>query len=347
MSTLSNMFGINSDDLALVTENPDAFKSQSNTTLLRKDKRVKTKGSINNIEIPTYVTLESAFWTRLTVRDHYINRAGAEARTSQVFGGVFKPVKMKVEVEINGKTMLLQELIRDLIAETSAGKSADEINRIIEDTNLLRGFADGMPLMFQQMGASENGFQHAIEIFRSAGAVDDLASLKGNSRFHTCYDMKQKQGLEVVAFELGSADRTQSKTGQGFTDIIDAVISNLVRVIGHKTTAAILRKEIEEKVASLSQGDIKAKQTKIDSELAMSRQYPVIWSGAARQKDTTETGDMVTRDKYNAVNAPCGRWTVLVNGQTEDLDVWSNSTKQPVNAVTTATAVVDTTVKPF
>ena len=101
MSTLSNMFGINSDDLALVTENPDAFKSQSNTTLLRKDKRVKAKGSINNIEIPTYITLESAFWTRLTVRDHYINRAGAEARTSQVFGGVFKPVKMKVEVEIN------------------------------------------------------------------------------------------------------------------------------------------------------------------------------------------------------------------------------------------------------
>lgn len=191
------MFGINSDDLALVTENPDAFKSQSNTTLLRKDKRVKTKGSINNIEIPTYITLESAFWTRLTVRDHYINRAGAEARTSQVFGGVFKPVKMKVEVEINGKTMLLQELIRDLIAETSAGKSADEINRIIEDTNLLRGFADGMPLMFQQMGASENGFQHAIEIFRSAGAVDDLASLKGNSRFHTCYDMKQSRVLKL------------------------------------------------------------------------------------------------------------------------------------------------------
>jgi hypothetical protein len=204
-----------------------------------------------------------------------------------------------------------------------------------------------MPLMFQQMGASENGFQHAIEIFRSAGAVDDLASLKGNARFHTCYDMKEKQGLEVVAFELGSADRTQSKTGQGFTDIVDAVISNLIRVIGHKTSAAILRKEIEEQVASLSQADIKAKQTKIESELAMSRQYPVIWSGAARQKDTTATGDVVTRDKYNAVNAPCGRWTVLANGQAVDLDVWSNSTKQPINAVTTATAVVDTTVKPF
>lgn len=345
MTTLSNMFGIQNDAFSIVTENPDALKSQSNTVRLQKGKRVKIKGSINGVDIPTYATLESAYWTRLTVRDHEVRRAGQETRISQVFGGVFKPVKMSVEVEIGGKQMLLQDLIVSLIAETSAGKSADEIRKILDETPLLRGFSEGMPLMFQQMGASENGFAHAIEVFKAAGAVDDLSSLKGNARFHTCYDMKANQGLEVVAFELGSADRTQSKTGQGFVDLVDAVVSNLIRVIGHKTTAAVMRKEIEEQVSSLSQADIKAKQVKIESELAMSRQYPSIWSGASRQKDIVDGGDIVTRDKYNATNAPCGRWTVATQNGNIDLDVWSNSTKQPTNA--TVTPQVDTTKAPF
>ena len=345
MSTLSNMFGIKSDDFAIVTENPDALKSQSNTVRLQRGKRVKIKGSINGVEIPTYATLQSAYWTRLTVRDHEVRRAGQETRISQVFGGVFKPVKMAVEVEINGQTLSLEDLIVNLIAETSAGKSADEVRKILEDTNLIKGLTDGMPLMFQQMGASENGFAHAIEVFKAAGAVDDLASLKGNTRFHTCYDMKDKQGLEVVSFELGSADREQSKTGQGFVDIIDAVVSNLIRVVSHKSAASIIKREIEEQAASLSQADIKSRQARIDSELAMSRQYPVIWSGASRQKDLTATGETVTRDKYNATNAPCGRWTVATANGNVDLDVWSNSTKQPANTV--ATPQVDTAKAPF
>jgi len=345
MSTLSNMFGIKREDFALVTENPEALKSQSNTVRLVKGKRVRIPGSINGIKIPTYATLDSAYWTRLTVRDHEVRRAGQETRISQVFGGVFKPVKLTVEVEIENQTLPLSELIASLIQESSNGKTRDEVMKIIEDTNLIKGFTDGMPLMFQQMGASENGFAHAIEVFKSAGAIDDLASLKGNARFHTCYDMKDKQGLEVVSFELGSADRGQSKTGQGFVDIVDAVVSNLIRVIGHKTSASVLRREIEEKAANLSQADIKSRQLKIDAELAMSKQYPVIWSGASRQKDLTPTGDVITRDKYNATNAPCGRWTVATANGNVDLDVWSNSTKQPSN--TASVAQVDTTKAPF
>lgn len=345
MSTLSNMFGIESDAFAIVTENPDALKSQSNTVRLVKDKRVKIKGSINGKEIPTYATLESAYWTRLTVRNHEVRRAGQEPRISQVFGGVFKPVKMKVEVEIAGKTMTLSELIETLILESANGKTLDDVRKILVDTNLVKGLSDGMPLMFQQMGASENGFAHAIEVFKAAGAIDDLASLKNNPRFHTCYDMKSKQGLEVVSFELGSADRDQSKTGQGFVDIVDAVFSNLIRVIEHKTTASILAKQIEEKAAELSQQDIKATQLKIKSEQDMSRQYPVIWSGASRQVDIQATGDKLIRDKYNATNAPCGRWTVATANGNIDLDVWSNSTKQPTNAV--VVEKVDTSVAPF
>jgi len=351
MSTLSSIFGIKREDFALVTENPDALKSQSNTVRLVKGKRVKIKGSITHqetgkqIEFPTYATLESAYWTRLTVRDHEVRRANQEPRISQVFGGVFKPVKMKVEVEIGGQLMTLTELIETLILESASGKTLDDVRKILVETNLVKGLTDGMPLMFQQMGASHNGFAHAVEVFKAAGAIDDLQSLKNNPRFHTCYDMKANQGLEVISFELGSADRGQSNTGQGFLNVVDAVFSNLLRVIAHRTQSAIITKEIEDKAAEMSQADIKLKQAKAKSELDMSKQYPVIWSGASRQIDIQPNGDKVTKDKYNATNAPCGRWTVVTANGNVDLDVWSNSQSQPSNPVTVAQA--DTTVAPF
>jgi len=351
MSTLSSIFGIKHEDFALVTENPDALKSQSNTVRLVKDKRVKVKGSITHrqtgeqIEFPTYATLESAYWTRLTVRDHEVRRSNQEPRISQVFGGVFKPVKMKVEIELGGQLMTLSELIETLILENAKGKTLDDVRRIITETNLTKGLSEGMPLMFQQMGASQNGFTHAVEVFKAAGGIDDLQSLKNNPRFHTCYDMKANQGLEVVSFELGSADRSQSSTGQGFINIVDAVFSNLLRVIAHRTESTILVKDIENRAAEMSQADIKLKQAKAKSELDMSKQYPVIWSGASRQVDIQPNGDKVTRDKYNATNAPCGRWTVTTANGAVDLDVWSNSQSKPSTPV--ETTQVDTSKAPF
>jgi hypothetical protein len=339
------MFGIDNNAFGIVSQDPEALKSQSNTVRLQKGKRVRVKGSINKIEIPTYATLESAYWTRLTVRDHEVRRAGEETRISQVFGGVFNPVKLKVEVEVNGQTLSLEDLIVQFVLDAAQGKSRDQVMKDIEETGILSKFKDGMPLMFQQMGASENGFAHAIEVFKTAGAVDDMKSVKNNPRFHTCYDMKDKQGLEVVSFELGSAKREESKTGQGFVDIVDAVVSNLIRVLAHKSSAKILRQQIEEQASSLSQADIKSQQARINSEVEMSRQYANVWAGASRQKNATSTGDYVTIDKYNATNAPCGRWTVATANGNIDLDVWSNSNKQPVNAPVTAS--VDTTKAPF
>lgn len=354
MSTLKNMFGIK-DEFAVVTENPDALKSQSNTIRLVKDKRVKVPGSISiydkdvlvqETKLTTYATLQEAYWTRLTVRDHEINRAGQETRISQVFGGSFKPTKIKVEVEINNEIISLQELITQIIIESSNGKSRDDVMKILDETNILKGLNDGMPLFFQQMGASQNGMQHAAEIFKAAGAIDDIGSLKGNARFHACYDMKDKQGLEVLSFELGSSDRSQSKTRQGFVDLVDAVVSNLMRVLAQKTTAAILTHKLEETIANLSQAEVKGYQSKIKSQLDMAKQYPVCWSGASQQKSITSSNDIVTADKYNATNAPSGRWTVVGANGPVDLDVWSNSTKSPSQPIASS-ADIDTSVAPF
>jgi hypothetical protein len=38
-------------------------------------------------------------------------------------------------------------------------------------------FTDGMPLLWQQFGASEAGISHAFDAFKAAGAVDVLNSM--------------------------------------------------------------------------------------------------------------------------------------------------------------------------
>jgi len=45
-------------------------------------------------------------------------------------------------------------------------------------------------------------------------------------------------------------------------------------------------------------------------------------------------------NKYNAVNAPCGRWSVYTEGEIIDLDVWSNTTKAPAKTVDTQVAEI-------
>lgn len=346
MVSLLNKFGTKDKfkSFAILSENPDAVKSKSNTVRLVKGKRVQIPASINGVQIPAWATLESAQWSRLTIRDHEVRRAGEETRISQVFGGGMKNVKIKVEVDVDGTIMSLEDIITQIAYEQAAeGANKEEVIQKVRDTGILKGFSDGMPLFFQQMGASEDGMLHAVEVFKAAGAVDDLSSLKGNARFHTCYDMKANQGLEVISFELGSADRGQSKTGQGFVNLVDAIIENLDRVLAHTTTIEILKQQNSS--GNLSQEQIKRNNAMIDSEANMRKQYPAIWSGASKQVNTSPTGEKTEIDKYNPTNVPCGRWTVATSSGNVELDVWKTSTNKPVNAA--AVNQIDTSVAPF
>ena len=133
---------------------------------------------------------------------------------------------------------------------------------------------------------------------------------------------------EVVSFELGTSDRSLSKTGQGFIDIVSAVTENFERVKNHKSVAKVLQDKLNTNIGSMSQEAIKKAQTEIKIELDMAKDYANCWSGAARQTKI-DNGRKIVENKYNAVNAPCGRWSAVVAGQTIDFDVWSNSTKAP------------------
>lgn len=346
--SLLEKFGYKKDEFAIALENPELFASNSTTTKIVVGKPTRVAGSINSIPVPTTILVKKALWSRLTVRDHIVRRPDADSRITQVFGGVFNGFQADVTLEIDGTEMSLYELMKQFCIE-SFGKSLtdDKINEMLSSNLSLNGIRNGGPLMFQQMGASEAGIAHAVEVFRSAGAIDDMKSVQTSKSFNTAYKMPgDGAGLEVVSFELGTSDRNLSKTGQGFLDIVSAVTENFERVKNHKSVAKALQDDLNAKIGSMSQEQIKAKQAEIKIELDMAKDYANCWSGAARQTKI-ENGRKIIENKYNAVNAPCGRWSAVVNGNTVDFDVWSNSTKTPVKNTEEQISDIATAVDPF
>ncbi len=341
--SLLNKFGIEADKYKVEVDNLDSFARKSNTTTLVLDQRVKVPGSLNGIAIPTWATLRNAEWHRITVRDHEINRAGEGTRISQVVGLSFRNVKIDIEVEIEGQLMSLQDFVRSIASSFINGETDNEVlDKVIADCGL--NF-DNMPMFLQQMGASTNGFAHAIELFKSAGGYDDMQSVKNNSLFHTAYAInKSAPGLKVVSFEMGSADRTQSATGQGFVDLIDAVVGNFMRMWEHKSTITALKAKLEQ--PGLSQAQTKDINSQIEDHEKMVKNYGSSWSGAARQIDKATKLPMA---KYNPMNILCGRWNALVGETNTEFDVWSTSEKAPSGDVSSLvkTPVIDTTQKPF
>lgn len=343
MSLLST-FGIETEKYQVDTNDLEAFAKKSNTTTLILNQRVRIPASFNGKSLTAWATLHNAEWHRITGRDHEVLRAGNDPRMSQTIGFSFKNVKIDIELQMpDGTIMSLQDFARAVAGSLITGAaSQEELDKAIADCGL--NF-DGMPMFLQQMGASENGFAHAVEYFKTNGGVDDMQSVRNNPMFHTAYALpKGPAGLKVVQFEITPQDRKQSANNQGFIDLVDAVMTNFLRMWEHKKELRGLN--IRKEQAGLSQADIKKIEGEIGEIEKMIGNYGSSWSGSARQKDKITKQDM---NKYNALNIGCGRWIVENNGEVVDFDVWRDSTKVPSVAVKEIlnTPVVDTTQKPF
>lgn len=342
--SLLNTFGIETEKYQVATDDLETFAKKSNTTTLILNQRVRIPASFNGKTLSAWATLRNAEWHRITVRDHEVVRAGQDPRMSQTVGFSFKNVKIDIDVQLpDGNTVSLQDFARLIAGDLISGEpTQEEVDKAIADCGL--NF-DGMPMFLQQMGASENGFAHAVEYFKNNGGVDDMQSVRNNAMFHTAYALpKGVAGLKVLQFEMTPQDRKQSANGQGFIDLVDAVMTNMLRMWELKKS--LRGKNIEKELPGKSQADIKKIEAEISELEKMVGNYGSSWSGSARQVDKVTKMPM---NKYNALNIGCGRWVIEHNGETVDFDVWNNSTKTPSVPVAQiiSAPVVDTTQKPF
>lgn len=299
----------------------------STTAVMQLGKRVPYAASINGTKVNAYVTLQEANLTRLSLLEQ---EQITSKRKYYLATGIMKPVKFDIELMIDGQMMNLIDLLCHVTNKVSNNEmSHDEF--IMAARRIGINFTDGMPLFFQQFGASEDGFRKAIDAFKSAGARDARVAMSNPGRILVAYS--HDKGVPVTSFELGSVDRTKSPrydafpdVPQGFINLVDAQIEQFTRILKLRKSAHTILREIETQ-KGWSQEKIKKAQEKADLDLKMSKQWVASWSGAQRRIEKTPTNQFNLSDMYDPANAPCGRFTMVVNNEPVEIDLWTNSAR--------------------
>ena len=320
MSDLLSKFNLGGDLFATIADNPEVFETTGRTTTLHAGRRIAFNGSINGIKVPAYATLHEATLSRMSVIEQKSPYTGD---TYKIVTGIFKPVKMDVEVVIDGETMTLAELLRSFV-NANAQKPVDEQAFLDTASRIGLKFADGMPLLWQQFGASETGIQQAFDAFKEAGAVDVLGSMEKRGNIIAAY--AHETGVPVTSFEIGTVNREQSRTNQGFLNLVDSTVDQFQRIVRLRKEAAVIKAELVAQT-NWSQAKIKKAEDRIKVLGDMSRQWTTNWAGAQQIIQVDEGGNLVPKDQYAAVNAPCGRFSMVIGGQTVSVDLWKNSAR--------------------
>lgn len=326
---------IGSEDFSVLATDPGSLNNNGKTTTLTKGRRVPFTATFAGMTFPAYATLESAYLHRVSVIDHVSMKQNG--KVSKLVTGIFKPVKMDVEVVFDGQIVTLPNLLR-MIANRNVPveKQASEESFIATLEQLGIRFVSGMNLFWQQFGSSQEGIDKLIAAFKAAGAVDAMHAMKNPGRIKECYQMPQSQGTdvlgpEVVSFELSRADRTQSMTGTGFLDIVDAVSENFKRVVTLRKQAAIIRQEVNTKAIAEGWSQDRIAQRNQDAAALgrLSQQWATAWSGAQQRVTIDKKDPSIKRneDTFDPTSAPCGRFKIIVAGQEVAIDLWTNSVR--------------------
>lgn len=318
MSSLSQL-NLDMNLFSAIAETPEMFERSGRTAELRVGREVPFKASINGVEISASAILHEARLTRLTLLEQVSPNTN---KSYHLVTGIMRPVKMDLFVTIDGEKMNLIDLLH-----TFVNSGSTQINRQqFVDTARKIGldFENGMPFFFQQFGANIDGFKSALDAFKAAGAKDVIGRMNNPGRIQAAYE--HETGVPVTAFEVGTVDRTKSRTGQGFLNLVDATVDNFQRIVRLRKEARML----EQKILTAS-GWSQEKTTKAKEQVKllddMSRQWASNWSGAQQRVVVLPNQKKEAQNIWDPVNAPCGRFTMVVNGENVDVDLWSNSAK--------------------
>jgi hypothetical protein len=335
MSNILDKFQLDGSLFDAIALNIDDLQSNSQTRVLTVGKTVNMKGSINGVEVPAEITLREASLSRLSILEQKSPYTGKDY---YLVTGVMNPVKMDIALTVDGEKISLEDLMYKFVTAKNETVDRQKFN----DSLIAMGmnFNSAMPLFFQQFGANEEGFRHAIEAFKSAGAVDVTGRISNPGRIVAAY--QHKTGVPLTSFEVGTTDRSKSRTNQGFLNFVDASVDTFQRVYGLRLQAHLLGQKTE----GLSQAKIATAEEKRQKLLQLSRQWVSNWSGSQQRIVVSPSGAKEGQDIYDPVNAPCGRFTMVVNGSEVACDLWSNSAR--ANATTpSATEVLANDEAPF
>jgi hypothetical protein len=316
------------NDIFDVEMDNSVFEPFNKSVKLVKDQPAQFMGSINGIEVPAIATLRSAKLHRLSILDH-VNRNGSSGENSFIVTGTLRDVKIDLDVVIDGAKMSITDFLHQWW-QSAQGKNIERELFVSNLNNIGLNFESGMSMLFQQFGASKDGYDHAVSHMVNFGAYDARPNMANGGRIRHAYTFGDNNpGLDVLDMELNTADRGMSQTRQGFLNLVDAVVGNFERIIElRKTAMAIGEKLKDPKLAAKDAEKLKKEYTYYREQ---SRKWASNWGGAQYRVNTypnhetrvSEPGKPVIVDQVNAL---CGRLSVVANDEVIPLNFWRNST---------------------
>jgi hypothetical protein len=349
------------DFLELALDNPDALELVRNTINLRVGRTTPFKGLINGQKVNAFATLNSAKLTRLSLlRQSYADPNSSTGPDYYIVTGQFNPVSIDITIDNDGEMVPLYEVWRQMAMSLKGQNSESTVSSEAWLANLsrmgLNYTSTPYQLYFQQMGADEAKIEQVFNKFIDLGAYDDVATMAKNSkdpnrpqRMERCLAIDE--GLDVVGFELSSVNIEKIASKQGFVDLADAMTKQFTRITQLRSNAFILENQIEND-DNLSDGQIKAGKAKIAQLRTLSNQFTTSFSGAQlKTRKNPVTGELEWLDDYSPTQAPCGRFEVLVDGETIKFDLWKdrNGGNSAVSNETSVPAlkIMDSTADPL
>lgn len=310
--------------LAVAVDSPEILHTTPKTASLIVGRRVPFQASINDVMFPAFATLKSANLSRLSVEDHTSAKG-----TKPLVSGIFNNVQMDIEVLIGSELFTLPEiLLASSNAQAKEKITLEEFMPTLE--NLGFRFNSGMTFFWQQFGSNIETYNQLRDAFQAFGAVSGLYNKNLPQKVTEVWEMPSNlNGPEVTAFQVNRSKRSESKTNQGFLDFVDAITANYYRIVDLRKNSALLKNEISTKsvVEQWSAEKIKATEEHANKLMDIAGNWNSTWSGASqgRTLDKKDPSVIIVQDEYYTTKANCGRFSVVFDGKTMPVDLWTNS----------------------
>lgn len=292
-------------------ENPDIFMPVGQIVPVIAGQPVDFRSEIEGKFFDYTVLIKRARLTRLT---QMVNKRG-DGSLYNLISGTLSNVDAQITIHLpdgGGDLSLPEFFLRMTNANQPPDKqlSTERFNKVAKDAGFHWG--DGTEtLLFQHFGGSERKRQQFFADFIEAGARDVTGNYDKNRLGRIKQILAHEDGLLVERFEIGSQDRSQSRTGQGFLNLLDAGFMNFRRVILGRIEADKLAREFAAiPEDQLSPEDRLAMTKDIANIRRQSSRWVTNLGGAQQRMVPQADGSLVPDDIWDETDVPCGRVTV-------------------------------------
>lgn len=305
---------------AFIAANMEYYQPTSNTTTVVVGEKTSIPATIDDDPFEASILIGSGRLTRLTHMVQTRTNEAGQLVPYNLISGIISNVQQDLWIKVEGEEIEFWKYMQRLMNAQALAAGGNEL----DDESFLRvarnvGFdwaheGNGRPLFFHHMGASQIGIVEAFDLFLAAGGKDVTSTIRPENR-NRIQRAVTHPGLEVLRFEIGRANRENSKTKQGYLNPVDAEYANWMRSLKLRTQAAVLRQTMQKRKIEKDPKYTADVEKQLSDELNKLIQQASSWStnlgGAQQRKQVGADGEIVVMDQWFAQHVPCGRILVL------------------------------------